>query len=74
MDHFYPVVFDETVGGLVTGGSGDDVRIFEGEIGFDSLAKRFLVTIGVKAFGKPAGLGAKKVKGCKNVLGRECDQ
>ena len=69
MDHGFLVAFDKSVEGLTTGGSGDDVRFVEGEMGFDSLAKKFLLAVGAKAFGKPVGLGAKKVKGRESVTG-----
>jgi hypothetical protein len=73
MDHGFPVAFDESVRGLAASGGVNDIRVMFWlvEIGFDGFAKKFVITIGTKAFGKSSCLGTEKVKSVNNVSGTE---
>ena len=60
MSHRLPVALGEAIRGLTASGSGNDIRLGRGEVGFHGFAKEFLVAVRPKAFRKAASLGTEK--------------
>ncbi len=69
MNHDFSMTFNKPIRRLTNGNHSNDVRIAGrgSEMGFDSFAKDFLVTVATTAFSISTQFGAKEINSVKNV-------